>query len=56
VQPSQVDPVVLEDRDFLAAVRGEPNRIRCPYGEALKTHRVTTLAARSVRERCALEV
>jgi predicted dehydrogenase len=56
IQPSQVDPVVLEDRDFLAAVRGLANRIRCPYGEALKTHRVTTLAARSVREGCALEV
>lgn len=44
------DPVVPENRDFLDAVRGGANRIRCPYPEALRTHRVATAAARSARE------
>lgn len=34
------DPVWREDRDFIDAVRGGENRIRCPYGEALATHRL----------------
>jgi predicted dehydrogenase len=42
------DPVEREDRDFIDAVRGHPNRIRCPYGEALKTHRVALAIAQSV--------
>ena len=49
-EKSQTDPVLREDADFLAAVRGEENRIRSPYAESLKTHRITTLAAQSVRE------
>jgi predicted dehydrogenase len=50
IEKAQVDPVLREDADFLAAVRGQENRIRSPYAESLKTHRVTTLAAQSVRE------
>ena len=50
VQHAQVDPVQLEDRDFVDAVRGKTNRIRCPYGEALKTHRVALAIATSARE------
>jgi predicted dehydrogenase len=42
---------VCEDRDFVDAVQGGPNRIRAPYAEALKTHRLATEAARSARER-----
>ncbi len=34
------DPVWREDRDFIDAVRGLPNRIRTSYAEALETHRV----------------
>jgi predicted dehydrogenase/glycosyltransferase involved in cell wall biosynthesis len=34
------DPVWREDRDFIDAVRGGQNRIRSPYEEALKTHRL----------------
>jgi predicted dehydrogenase len=42
-----VDPFVLEDRDFVGAVRGGPDRIRAPYAQSLATHRVATAAARS---------
>jgi predicted dehydrogenase len=51
VRGAQGDPFVREDRDFIDAVRGGPNRIRAPYAEALKTHRLATEAARSARER-----
>lgn len=45
------DPVEREDRDFVDAVRGLPNRIRCSYGEAFKTHRVALAIAQSVVSR-----
>lgn len=54
VQHAQGDPVWREDRDFIDAVRGENNRIRCPYGEALKTHRVALAINQSAREGKAL--
>ena len=50
VRPAEGDPFVREDRDFVDAVQGKPNRIRAPYAEALKTHRLVTLAMRSARE------
>ncbi len=50
VRRAEGDPFVREDRDFIDAVQGKTNKIRCPYEEAVKTHRVTTSAARSVRE------
>lgn len=56
MQHAQVDPVRLQDRDFIDAVRGEPNRIRCPYGEALKTHRVALAIATSIREGRAVDL
>ncbi|WFS25090.1 MULTISPECIES: glycosyltransferase [Rhizobium] len=34
------DPVWREDRDFIDAVSGGENRIRCPYGDAVATHRL----------------
>lgn len=43
------DPVWREDRDFVDAVRGGENRIRCPYGEALKTHRLALAINDSAR-------
>jgi predicted dehydrogenase len=49
VRQSLEDPVALEDRDFIDAVRGIPSRIRCPYREALKSHRVALAIARSAR-------
>ncbi len=47
VRQSEGDPVEREDRDFLNAVRGLPSRIRCPYKEALKTHRVALAISQS---------
>jgi predicted dehydrogenase len=44
---ASVDPFVREDRDFVDAARGGPNRIRAPYGEAVATHRLAVAAARS---------
>jgi myo-inositol 2-dehydrogenase / D-chiro-inositol 1-dehydrogenase len=41
------DPLAAEDRDFVAAVRGEPAAVRAPYAEALRTHRLTLAAARA---------
>jgi predicted dehydrogenase len=51
IRTAQGDPFVREDRDFIDAVRGRPNRIRAPYTEALKTHLLATETARSARER-----
>jgi predicted dehydrogenase len=56
VQRAQGDPFVREDRDFIDAVQGKPNRIRAPYIEALRTHRLASSAARSARERCPLRL
>ena len=50
VRPADGDPVWREDRDFIEAVQGHENRIRCPYAEALETHRVALAVARSARE------
>ncbi|RIK41854.1 MAG: hypothetical protein DCC55_10605 [Chloroflexi bacterium] len=50
------DPFVREDRAFIDAVQGKPNRIRASYGEALKTHRVTTAANQSAHERRVIEL
>jgi predicted dehydrogenase len=51
VRAAQGDPFIREDRDFIDAVQGRANRIRAPYAEALKTHRLAIEAARSARER-----
>lgn len=50
VRHAQGDPVWREDRDFIEAVQGHENRIRCPYGEALMTHRVALAVAQSARD------
>jgi predicted dehydrogenase len=49
VRRAQGDAFVREDRDFIEAVQGQTNRIRAPYQEALKTHRLTATAAASAR-------
>lgn len=46
-----VDPFVRENRDFLEAITGGENRIRCDYAEAMKTHRVTQACKRSALEK-----
>jgi predicted dehydrogenase len=35
------------DEDFVAAVRGEPDRVLAPYAEALETHRLGCALAAS---------
>jgi predicted dehydrogenase len=50
VRQATGDPFFREDRDFIDAVQGKANRVRAPYHEALRTHRLTTAAARSARE------
>ncbi len=49
VRGAQGDPVWQEDRDFIDAVQGGENRIRCPYGEALATHRLALAVGESAR-------
>ncbi|WP_283180001.1 glycosyltransferase [Gemmobacter sp. 24YEA27] len=41
------DPVWREDRAFIDAVQGGENRIRCPYAQALETHRVALAVQQS---------
>ena len=50
IRKAQGDPFAREDRDFVDAVRGEADRIRVPYAEAIRTHRLATAAARAARE------
>lgn len=47
VRQAEGDPVWRENRDFIDAVRGGSNHIRCPYAEALATHRVAVAIQRS---------
>ncbi|HRO13732.1 MAG TPA: Gfo/Idh/MocA family oxidoreductase, partial [Paracoccus sp. (in: a-proteobacteria)] len=47
VRHAEGDPVWREDRDFIDAVQGKENRIRCPYSEALETHRVALAVSKS---------
>ena len=49
VRKAQGDPVWREDRDFIDAVQGRENRIRCPYAEALETHRVALAVSKSAQ-------
>ncbi|WP_275791194.1 glycosyltransferase [Pararhizobium gei] len=43
------DPVWREDRDFVDAVRGNDNHIRCTYADALETHRVALAVVSAAR-------
>ncbi|MFP5077901.1 glycosyltransferase [Rhizobium sp. YIM 134829] len=49
VRGADGDPVWREDRDFVDAVRGIENRIRCPYHDALATHRLALAVMASAR-------
>lgn len=49
VRGNNSDPVWHQDRDFIDAVQGKENRIRCPYGEALETHRLALAVSLSAR-------
>lgn len=50
VRHSEGDPVWREDRDFIDAISGGENHIRCTYQDALATHRVALAVATSARE------
>jgi predicted dehydrogenase/glycosyltransferase involved in cell wall biosynthesis/threonine dehydrogenase-like Zn-dependent dehydrogenase len=50
VRGADGDPVWREDRDFIDAVRGGDNRIRCPYIEALASHRLALAVMASAQE------
>lgn len=50
VLPAQGDARPRPDRDFVDAVRGGPGRIRVPYQEALRTHRLACAITRSAEE------
>ncbi|MFL5734545.1 MAG: Gfo/Idh/MocA family protein [Chloroflexia bacterium] len=56
ITKAEGDPFVREDRDFIDAVQGKPSKIRVPYAEALKTHRVATATARSAHEGAVIEL
>jgi predicted dehydrogenase len=45
--PAAVDAMTRTDREFIDAVRGGPDRIRVPYAEALRTHRLACAIAGS---------
>lgn len=49
VRRAEGDPVWREDRDFVDAVRGGGNHIRCDYGDALATHRLALAVVSSAR-------
>ncbi len=49
VRGAEGDPVWREDRDFIDAVQGRENRIRCPYAEAVATHRLALAVGESAR-------
>jgi predicted dehydrogenase len=49
VQGTFTDPVWLEDRDFVDAVQGKQNRIRCPYQEGVATLRFALATGESAR-------
>ncbi len=50
VRHAEGDPVWREDRDFIDAIKGGENHIRCTYQDALITHRVALAVATSARD------
>jgi len=53
VYDSQVDPYLLEDQAFVAAVAsGDASALRSTYSDAVKTHLVTMAANRSLETGC----
>jgi len=44
VEADVSDPFMLENRDFIDAVRGKEDRVRAPYVEALRSHEVAGVA------------
>lgn len=49
VTRNESDPVWREDRDFIDAVQGKENCIRCPYADAVETHALALAVGTSAR-------
>ena len=47
---ARADARPFPDRDFIQAVRGGPDRIRVPWAEAYRTHRLACALTRSADE------
>ena len=56
VRGAHGDPVWREDRDFIDAVQGKENRIRCDYAEATATLRLALAIEESARSGRAIEL
>jgi predicted dehydrogenase len=50
IRKAEGDPFIPQDRDFLDAVLGKANRVRVPYEEALRTHRLACALFRSAEQ------
>lgn len=47
IRQVQTDPMLRQAQDFVDAVAGGPDRIRCRYADAVATHRLAVAIARS---------
>jgi myo-inositol 2-dehydrogenase / D-chiro-inositol 1-dehydrogenase len=47
---SEQDPIAAEDREFLNVLLDRQEAVRCPYAEALRSHRLACAVDRSARE------
>jgi len=56
VRGAHGDPVWAEDRDFIDAVQGKENHIRCPYADAVETHRLALAVVESARSGVAVSI
>lgn len=56
VRGAHGDPVWAEDRDFIDAVQGKENHIRCPYADAVETHRLALAVVESARSGAAVAI
>ena len=56
VSQAEGDPFVRADRAFVSAAQGKADRIRVPYQDALKTHRLACAMARSAAEARPMEL
>lgn len=56
VRGNRDDPVRQQDRDFIDAVQGKENRIRCPYPAALDTLRLALAIEQSAADNRAIDL
>ena len=56
ITPNHSDPVWHEDRDFIDAVQGKENRVRCSYADAVETLRIVLAIGESAETGRAIEL